>query len=372
MFLNTLREELLKNSSNYYSDNYDYYSFGNKKPLKKALINQLKKVFFSSTFLRPVLKSDFLYRRFFLGYIFKYDKYIQPLEFFYNKLESKESKTLFIQLVAFRLLGYVKVRLPLSKPEYWQGIKEMEKTRDENNTIDVPSFPWRLYMHDVSKTGYPIKVYINSKGAYTTFVVKQYIETSQNPKLAPLEGDVVLDMGGCYGDTSLQFSYMVGSKGKIFTFEFIPGNLNVFRKNLALNPSLKDSIEIVEHPVWDCSDKRVYFKDAGAGSHISFEPFEGSTGETTTITVDDFVARYKIEKLNFIKADIEGAEPFALKGAVNTLKRFTPTLALSIYHSMGDFTGIIKQIDDLNLGYKFYLGHYTIYASETILYAIKE
>lgn len=238
--------------------------------------------------------------------------------------------------------------------------------------IDVLSFPWKVYLHDVSKTGFPIKVYINSKGAYTTFVVKQYIETSQNKKLSPLEGDVVLDMGACYGDTAIQFSYLVGNKGKVYSFEFIPGNLNVFKKNLALNPTLKDAVEIVEHPLWDSSDKKIYFKDAGAASHISFENFEGSTGESSTITVDDFVTRYNIQKLNFIKADIEGAEPKMLNGAVNTLKRFTPTLALSIYHGMGDFTSIIKQIDDLNLGYKFYLGHYTIYASKTILYAVKE
>jgi hypothetical protein len=39
---------------------------------------------------------------------------------------------------------------------------------------------------------------------------------------------------------------------------------------------------------------------------------------------------------------------------------------------MNDFTGIIKQISDMGAGYKFYLGHYTIYASETILYAVPE
>ncbi len=372
MFLELLKQELLKNSSNYYIDNYDSYTFGDKKPFKKALINSGKRIFFSKPALTFLLSNDFLYKKVLLGSILKFDKYLEPLEFFYNNLASQESKELFLNLVAFRLLGYVKVRLPLSSPVYWNGIKAMENIQDKSKSLDVPSFPWKLYLHDMHSAGFPIKVYLNSKAAYTTFVVQQYIKNVNGKSLGPNEGDIVLDLGGCYGDTSIFFSHLIGKQGKVYTFEFIPGNLSVFNKNLALNPALKDNIEIVQHPIWDTSDKKIYFKDAGAASHISFNNFEGSTGKCSTITIDDFVSRYNIQKLNFIKADIEGAEPNAIKGAINTLKRFTPTLALSIYHSMGDFTGIIKQIDDLKLGYKFYLGHYTIYASETILYAVKE
>lgn len=67
--------------------------------------------------------------------------------------------------------------------------------------------------------------------------------------------------------------------------------------------------------------------------------------------------------------DIEGAEPFALQGAIETIKKHKPKLAIAIYHSMDDFTNIPKWILDLNLGYEIYLGHYTIHAEETICFA---
>ncbi len=67
--------------------------------------------------------------------------------------------------------------------------------------------------------------------------------------------------------------------------------------------------------------------------------------------------------------DIEGAEPLALKGAVETIKRFKPKLAIAIYHSMDDFIKIPIWIIELNLGYKLYLGHYTIHSEETIIFA---
>ena len=67
--------------------------------------------------------------------------------------------------------------------------------------------------------------------------------------------------------------------------------------------------------------------------------------------------------------DIEGTEPFALKGAEKTIRKFRPKLAIAIYHSMGDFINIPKWILELNLDYEIYLGHYTIHSEETIIFA---
>lgn len=67
--------------------------------------------------------------------------------------------------------------------------------------------------------------------------------------------------------------------------------------------------------------------------------------------------------------DIEGAEQNALKGAEQTLRTFKPKLAISIYHNMSDFANVVQLIHNLNLGYKFYLDHFTIHREETLLYA---
>jgi hypothetical protein len=67
--------------------------------------------------------------------------------------------------------------------------------------------------------------------------------------------------------------------------------------------------------------------------------------------------------------DIEGAEPFALRGAEQTLRKYKPNLAIAIYHSLSDFVKIPEYLSSLGLGYKFYLGHFTIHEEETILYA---
>ena len=67
--------------------------------------------------------------------------------------------------------------------------------------------------------------------------------------------------------------------------------------------------------------------------------------------------------------DIEGAELLALEGAIKTIIKFRPKLAIAIYHSMSDFVAIPYWILNLNLGYEIFIGHYTIHAEETICFA---
>src|SRR5690606_18000695 len=168
--------------------------------------------------------------------------------------------------------------------------------------------------------------------------------------------DVVLDLGGCWGDTALYFAHKVGANGKVYSFEFIPKNIELHNHNTSLNPHLSNRIKLVNKPVSNISGHPVYFFDNGPGSKISEVIFPGYTGKTETIAIDDFVAAQNLQRVDFIKMDIEGAELSALEGARNTIKRFRPKLAIAIYHSMEDFVGIPKWILDLSADYELYLG----------------
>lgn len=71
-----------------------------------------------------------------------------------------------------------------------------------------------------------------------------------------------------------------------------------------------------------------------------------------------------------IKMDIEGMEPFALKGAVNTIKKYKPALAICVYHDLSHIWKIPAMIYDINKEYRFYLRTYQIMGLETVLYAV--
>ncbi len=365
-FKELLRKQLLAESGNYYTDNYDYNTHPEKLKAKKKLVNFMKRIMFSKAIMPIFLRLggyNFLLKQ--LGFY----NYMGKLDAMYNRLASEESKEWLLKLMAFQVLGYLKVKLPLNTPEYWQGIDKMKSLAQKDKVIEVPYKPHQLYYHDLNELGFPVKIYLHSIALFTTYTVNHYLKKVSDTKILKAEeGDIVLDLGGCYGDTGLYFAHHVGEKGKVYTFEFIPSNKEILNKNLDLNPNLKDRIQLVENPLWDKSGINVFYKDRGASSQVSFEKSASLDGETVTVNIDDFVKDNNLPSVDFIKTDIEGAEPYAINGAIETIKKFKPKLAISIYHGMDDFTGIIDQIDELNLGYKFYIQHATIYSSETVLF----
>lgn len=76
------------------------------------------------------------------------------------------------------------------------------------------------------------------------------------------------------------------------------------------------------------------------------------------------------EPVTFIKMDIEGAELEALKGAQETIKKYRPTLAISIYHRPQDIVELPEYIKTLIPEYKLYLRNYHLDHTETVLCAI--
>ena len=65
---------------------------------------------------------------------------------------------------------------------------------------------------------------------------------------------------------------------------------------------------------------------------------------------------------DFIKADIEGAERMMLKGARDTLKRYSPKLALCTYHHHDDIAVMTDLILGANPNYKIVYAWMKLYA----------
>jgi hypothetical protein len=49
-------------------------------------------------------------------------------------------------------------------------------------------------------------------------------------------------------------------------------------------------------------------------------------------TIDHLVKELNLDRVDYIKMDIEGSEPRALEGAQETLKKFKPRISVTTYH----------------------------------------
>ena len=290
-----------------------------------------------------------------------------------NERINKKGQKLLVEIIAYRILGYKNVKLSRNNKEYRNAVEIGNSLVDTNETYNPHFLHFILQKFDLRKIGYDIQLYFFGTGVAIDFILEQYAYKSGDKTIVSVEKeDVVLDLGACWGDSALYFAWKTGEHGKVYSFEFIPDNIKLFNLNISLNPNLTKQIELVQQPVSYRSGDDIYFTDNGPGSRIEFGPFIGQKGQATTISIDDFVMNNSITKIDFIKMDIEGAELLALKGAIETIKKFKPKLAIAVYHTMDDFVNITNWIAELNLGYKLYLGHYTIHSEETVIFAKAE
>lgn len=285
----------------------------------------------------------------------------------YDLLSDNHSRKILIEVAVHRLIGEKKIKQSIEGKEYENLHRSVNDAIIQTGSHSVNNFAeWPLNLYDLRSIGYNKKIHYTTMGIVTTFGVEQY--NYKNIDITPSEGSIILDCGGCWGDTALYFIEKV-KKCKVFTFEFIPSNIALLEENLKINNV--NSVEIIPHPVWDKSDEVFYAIDKGPISTLSDQLSEG-TIEISTIAIDDFVQSHKLDKVDFIKMDIEGAETKALKGACKVITKHKPTLAIAIYHSPNDFQRIPQFINELNLGYKFYLSHNTPHAAETVLFAVAD
>ena len=147
------------------------------------------------------------------------------------------------------------------------------------------------------------------------------------------KGDVVLDCGaniGVYTRVALDAGARL-----VVAIEPAPENVECLRRNFAREVT-DGRVIVYPKGVWDKDDFLALHVDPHNSAADSFLiEREGSHAieKVPLTTIDKLVAELKLDRVDFIKMDIEGAEPKAIQGAGETLKRFKPRMAISVHHA---------------------------------------
>ena len=156
------------------------------------------------------------------------------------------------------------------------------------------------------------------------------------------EADVVLDAGANCGHLSIFFSKLVGKDGIVYAFEPDKFNIERIENNSKLNNDLTNNIKIVELLLWN-ENKMIDFYEAGTvGSSAVWIPDADKCIKKEAVRIDDWVLKNNIQKLDFIKMDIEGAEIEALDGCMATIEKLQPNFAIASYHIVNGEATYVK------------------------------
>jgi FkbM family methyltransferase len=156
-------------------------------------------------------------------------------------------------------------------------------------------------------------------------------------------GDTCVDIGAALGLYTVSLSRLVGPQGTVHSIEpllFAHPALsyvlrpregrNIVRHSVALGTREgKDVMSVpVRHGLPVTGRSFLTSGADGLGSNTEFA--EHLEVVVRTDTLDRFVAANGIERLDFVKADVEGAELRVLQGGTETIERFRPKLLLEI------------------------------------------
>lgn len=178
------------------------------------------------------------------------------------------------------------------------------------------------------------------------------------------EHEVFVDCGCFDGATSHNFVQWCNERyDSIYAFE--PDSENYIKCQNYLSKQLIDKVNLQQVGLWE-NQAELRFSAVSTGSSCITD-----NGEVK-VNVDALDKLLDDVPVTFIKMDIEGAELAALKGGYNLIKKFQPNLAISIYHKTEDVWTIPNLLLEIVPTYRFFVRHYSVLSSETVLYAIPQ
>jgi len=176
-------------------------------------------------------------------------------------------------------------------------------------------------------------------------------------------GYIVVDGGANIGDYTQIFSRIVGASGQVLSFEPAPPTLEKLKSNI-------QSWRLLNVKTFSCAlsnknEQAIIQLPGGVSGYASLSSHTEAWGDSPvesfnveTCRLDDF-AQFSFDRLDFMKLDLEGAEPLAVEGASSILSRFLPSLHVEFSPLfMKDFDyGIEEFLDKLSdIGYDTLIG----------------
>lgn len=269
-------------------------------------------------------------------------------DIFYSMLEEDCSKNIFKKIVLYRyMLAFYS--------DAYTNINKKIKLSMKYGIINIFFWGIKRVLFYLKKHKYPNE--IENFLLFYIFGLEQY-----NVKdVFEVKGDNILfDVGAWKGDSTYFFSKRSSNNAKIYAFEPDDNAYNVL-KNIKDKYNLNNVI--LQNEIFLDYERDIDF--------VSMTP-NTPTIKKHAITLDMFAERNNIKKIDYIKMDVEGAEQKILESAVNTIKKYRPSLAVAIYHGgelfMEDFFKIPVFIKTIADDYEYYIRSYSPWGGETILF----
>lgn len=160
-------------------------------------------------------------------------------------------------------------------------------------------------------------------------------------------GDIAIDIGANRGAHTLALARAVGVEGRVIAFEPTLPAFSRLSIALELNPDFRDRVTL-KQSMLTCLPSQPLPERIAATWPLTFDaecdPLHMSIEETTqnaiAETLDAALKDLKIQRVDFIKIDVDGFEMDVLSGGEETLKTHSPIIILEVSPYMLEKRGL--------------------------------
>jgi FkbM family methyltransferase len=146
-------------------------------------------------------------------------------------------------------------------------------------------------------------------------------------------GDTIVEVGANIGTESLAFSRVVGPSGRVVCFEPFPANVELLRAQLALN----EIENVTLHPAAAHNRTGVLRflaphddMNFGEGRVAESETPDEAAIEVPCVALDDLYLAGQFGAPRLLAIDVQGDEPFVLRGAERLLAEARPFVVVEV------------------------------------------
>ena len=156
-------------------------------------------------------------------------------------------------------------------------------------------------------------------------------------------GDVFIDGGANIGEITLHAAKRVGPQGRVVAVEASPEIAQRLRENIELNGL--QNVEVVQVALGRYDEKRKFHLARGEYSGASSLTMPGNySGQSVVVDgmkIDSLVDRERLERIDLIKLDLEGAEFEAMGGAARLLSHegYRPIVLIEYHREISQRSG---------------------------------
>lgn len=218
-----------------------------------------------------------------------------------------------------------------------------------------------------------IKYEINTRPPERSTIREVWIAKEYNPKGFEInKSDIVLDIGAHKGVFSIFASYFA-KKGRIYSFEPFKENFEGLKRNIKLN-KMKNIIVINKAVSNKTGTKDLILSDSSTKHSFYFNKDNKTKKvKVKTISLKDFVKQNKINNINFLKIDAEGAEYNILFSCPNEIFKLIEKISMECHnlnkkYNVFSLRNFLKNkgfdVEIIKTGSYKGMGFYTLYAKQ--------